>query len=212
MKRDRILPEEVLDGVKERFGTSPPSSPPTDLGNPPSPIIGETYSRSLDDAATLLLNILSPSIRSYVLELADITLHIPRWQLLLGALMSQYESGNLTAPSIDPSWREVEAIIGDSICDLETCKKTFTPKRFKQRYCSTQCGDIARGIEIKRRNKERDDLTKKEIEAAKEARMRRRSFLFGDGRLRLLRWEKDKKLHLFLILRESYLQIERLLN
>jgi len=171
MRKDRILPEEVLDGVKERFATSPPSSTPADLGNPPSPIIGETYSRSLDDAASLLLNILSPTIRSYVLELADITLHIPRWQLLLGALMSQYESGSLTAPSIDPSWREVEAIIGDSTCAL--CQTKFTPKRFGQKYCSQKCGDEARGAEIKARNKERDDFQRKEREAAKEAGMLR---------------------------------------
>jgi len=141
------------------------------MGNPPSPIIGETYSRSLDDAATLLLNILSPAIRSYVFELADITLKLPRWQLLLGALMSQYESGNLTAPSIDPSWREVEAVIGDSTCGH--CGVTFTPRRFGQKYCSQKCGDEARGIEIKARNKERDDFQRREREAAKEAGMLR---------------------------------------
>jgi hypothetical protein len=175
MRKDHILPEEVLDGIKERFGTSPPSSLPTPdgLGDPSTPIIGETYSRSLDDAATLLLNILSPAIRLYVFELSDVTLHIPRWQLLLGSLMCQYESGNLTAPSIDPAWREVEAVIGKSICGLDTCKKQFIPKRFGQKFCSQQCGDIARGMEIKQRNKERDDFNKKERESAKEAGMMR---------------------------------------
>ncbi len=63
--------------------------------------------------------------------------------------MSQYESGNLTAPSIDPSWRQVELLQKDSIC--EECKEKFIPKRLRQKYCENKtprCGDIVRGREL----------------------------------------------------------------
>ncbi len=148
-KREQVLSEEILSGIQAKF--TPQSPTPIDLGmeENKSREIGETYSGSLDDAATLLLGILQQSVRDYAIELADITLKIPRWQLILGSLMSQYESGNLTAPSIDPSWRQVELLQKDSIC--EECKESFVPKRLRQKYCENKtprCGDIVRKREF----------------------------------------------------------------
>ena len=154
MARAQLKTEELLTAIKEDHNLKPsPITPPSQMSD--SPIVGETYSRSLDDAATLLINLLSPSIRDYAIELADITLKIPRWQLLLGSVMAQYESGCLTAPSIDPSWRIAEAAMTDSICQLDTCKKHFTPKRYMQTYCSQECGDEARKRSIEDANRER---------------------------------------------------------
>lgn len=156
----QVLTDEILSKVKEeRLPSSSftPSTPPTN-GEPPTQVINETYSGSLDDAATLLLNILTPSIRSLAMELADITLKIPRWQLLLGSMLAQYEGGCLAAPSIDPSWRQIEVAIGRSFCRI--CKREFTPKRFGQLFCSTPCGDVARGtaIEEAKTKKREEDL------------------------------------------------------
>lgn len=167
-KKENILPSEVIESLGERLQESPPTNAPTpqsDLGPEPLRTINDTYSGSLDDAATLLLRQLVPSVRDYAFELAEITLKIPRWQLVLGAVLAQFESGTLQAPSIDPSWRQIEVAIGTSIC--KQCSKSFTPKRYGQTYCSPQCGNLARKAEIDRINKQKDEELKfrKKVEA-----------------------------------------------
>ena len=165
MARAQLKTEELLSSIKSDHNLTPsPITPLSQVGAPP--VVGETYSRSLDDAATLLINLLSPSIRDYAFELADVTLKIPRWQLMLGSMLSQYESGCLTAPSIDPSWRIAEAAMSDSICQLESCGKHFTPKRFGQRFCSQECGDADRRRTVGESNaqKRKIDLLRKREE------------------------------------------------
>lgn len=144
MKRAQLATEDLLKSIKEEHDLQPGYITPLSQVGGSSPVVGETYSRSLDDAATLLLNLLTPSIRDYAMELADVTLKLPRWQLLLGSMLAQYESGCLVSPSIDPSWRQAEAVMSDSICELAECRAHFIPKRFGQRFCSQTCGDISR--------------------------------------------------------------------
>ena len=168
-KGGTILPSEVIQGLEERLQESPSPStetPQRDLGPESINPINDTYSGSLDDAASLLLRQLVPSIRDYAFELADLILKIPRWQLLLGAVLSQFESGTLQAPSIDPSWKQIEVVVGNSPC-LQ-CKKIFIPKRFGQLYCSPECGNLARKVEIDRINKQKEEELKfrKRVEAA----------------------------------------------
>lgn len=170
-KGETILPSEVISELGERLQESPEMVDKTPQCGPgPEPInpINDTYSGSLDDAASLLLRQLTPSIRDYALELADIILKIPRWQLVLGSILCQYESGNLQAPSIDPAWRQIEVAVGTSTCRLEQCKKVFVPKRFGQLYCSPECGNLARKDEIDRINKGKAEELKfrKKVEAA----------------------------------------------
>ena len=155
MAKNRILSEEIIGNLGEKLHESPPINPPseTTLGAPPQSVIGETYNRSLDDAANTILNLLQPSLKDYAFELADVVLKIPRWQLLLGSMVAQYESGNLTAPSIDPSWRQVELLQKDSVCANPLCGKIFSPKRFGQKFCSNECGNAVRKIEIEERKK-----------------------------------------------------------
>jgi hypothetical protein len=100
-----------------------------------------TVKLGLNDAADILLSKLEPSIRNYAFEVADLVLKIPRWQLVLGTLMSQYQSGALVAPYIDPSWQSEQIIESAGVC--KRCKKTFTPKRIHQVYCSNECGSLA---------------------------------------------------------------------
>lgn len=172
-KKENILPSEVIESLGERLQESPPpstESPQRDLGPEPHQTINDTYSGSLDDAASLLLRQLVPSVRDYAFELADIILKIPRWQLVLGAVLCQYESGNLQAPSIDPSWRQMEVVSGTSICGSGTpygCKKIFIPKRFGEKFCSPTCGTLARKGDIDRINKMKAEELKirKKIEA-----------------------------------------------
>ena len=99
-----------------------------------------TIQLSPEAAADVLLSKLEPSIRNYAIELADLVLKIPRWQLVLGSLMSQYQSGSLVAPYIDPSWQVQQIVESSSKC--ERCGETFVPKRLKQRFCSNECGSL----------------------------------------------------------------------
>ena len=164
MKRVQLATEELLSNIKSEHHLEPGSIIPLSSPGDPTPIVGETYSRSLDDSATLVLNLLTPSIRDYAFELADITLKIPRWQLLLGSMLAQYEGGALTNPSIDPSWRQAESVMSDSICQLPSCQKHFIPKRYGQKYCGTACGDEARKadiIEMKRKKREAEIAERK---------------------------------------------------
>jgi hypothetical protein len=92
-------------------------------------------------AADILLSKLEPAIRTYAIEVADLVLKIPRWQLVLGTLMAQYQSGALVAPYIDPSW-QVEQIV-ESASKCERCGKDFVPHRLRQRFCSNECGSLS---------------------------------------------------------------------
>lgn len=170
-KGHQLESEDILGSVKEGLSKAP-TQPPTPLTNAEGApqLIEGSFHGSLEEAANLLLSIIPTSVRDYACELADITLKIPRWQLLLGSMMAQQESGNLAAPSIDPGWRQVELLIKESICQY--CKKSFPPKHSGQKYCSNQCGDKARGEAIKAQNKMRDEIRKREEQAEREAGLR----------------------------------------
>ena len=171
MKGHQLESEEILGTVKEGLSKSPTGNPTplTNAEGAPLSIEG-SFHGSLEEAANLLLSIIPTSIRDYACELADITLKIPRWQLLLGSMMAQQESGNLAAPSIDPGWRQVEMLLKQSICQY--CKKEFPPKHAGQKFCSNLCGDKARGEEITRQNKFKDEIRKREEQAEREAGLR----------------------------------------
>ena len=96
----------------------------------------------LERAANLLITQFTPSMRGFVEEVADIVLKIPRWQLLCGSVLAQYEGGSLPAPSIDPSWLH-ETIEHDKR-ECEECLTLFTPFKPFQKYCSNACGNVAR--------------------------------------------------------------------
>jgi hypothetical protein len=165
-QKETILPSEVIESLEERMqesSSSPSSQPQTASGPEPFNPINDSYSGSLDDAASLLLRQLVPSVRDYAFELADITLKIPRWQLVLGSVLSQYSSGNLQAPEIDPSWRQIEVVSGSSICGkgtLDGCKRPFTPQRYGEMFCSPDCGNKARKRQIDEINQKKADELK----------------------------------------------------
>lgn len=173
--------ENILGGIQETVGRikSAPDSGQgvivdASLAPPTQPSLEGSYVRSLDEAANLLLNILTPSVRDYAFELADHTLHIPRWQLLLGSLAAQHECGTLQAPSIDPSWRQVTITPKAAICAIPSCQKEFAPKRFGEKYCSPKCGNEARRLEI-------DQIKKRRAAEIKFQKDQQRAQLGGGG-------------------------------
>lgn len=165
------LTEEVLGKLGESFKSKSVEATPVEITGAAAapPIV--SFGGALEEAANLLLSLLVPPIRSYAFECADITLKIPRWQLLLGSLMAQYDSGCLVAPAIDPSWKQIEALIPSSIC--AHCKITFTPKKVGQVYCTQTCGDEVRLIEKAERQKKEREETEKRKAAAEQRRWER---------------------------------------
>lgn len=171
MQRRQPATEEILGGVKETHSIAEPPSPSPRQPSTEEGVINQTFHNALEEAATLLLSVLQKPLKDYINELAETTLKIPKWQLLMGSVVTQYESGNLPAPSLDPSWRSVEAILGESVCP--ECGEIFAPKRFGQKFCSNKCGTAQRQREIEAEKKKREDVRRREREAAREAGMLR---------------------------------------
>jgi predicted nucleic acid-binding Zn ribbon protein len=147
-----------LSGVKIPKGARGGDAPVDQTeGESSRPLVEERMTSALEDAATLILSQLTPSIREYAMEIADIVLKVPRWQLVLGCVLAQQESGTLANPSIDPGWRQVEISLGTGTC--KECGQPFPPKRMGQRFCSNKCGSAAqkKQIEIDREKKKRED-------------------------------------------------------
>jgi hypothetical protein len=156
-RREDVTSESTEDILKQLGGELPKTelSPlPGVSVEPPAPI----RAGYLEEAANMILNQLTPSIRNYAFEVADLVIKVPRWQLLLGCLLAQHESGSMVAPVIDPAWRQMEIVEARATC--EECKVEFLPKKFGQRYCSNQCGNLAsarRIADIKAAQKKMDE-------------------------------------------------------
>ena len=148
-RRNESDPEESVEEILGKLGGILPKTEGTPLtGVTVEPPVQQRVGY-LEEAANMILNQLTPSIRNYAFEVADLVLKVPRWQLLLGSLLAQHESGSMVSPSIDPSWRELERVEARATC--EECKKEFLPKKFGQRYCSNDCGNVASGRRIAER-------------------------------------------------------------
>jgi hypothetical protein len=176
------LPEEVMGDLTGTFmpGVNLPRQtlgagvPPDQTeGSPTPPIVEERISSALDDAANLILSQLTPSIREYATELADIVLKVPRWQLVLGAVLAQYESGSLPNIALDPGWRQIEITVGDSTC--QECQQKFTPKRMGQKFCSNKCGSLSQRRVIDEMKKKNAALNSERRVAYEKPPARRRA-------------------------------------
>lgn len=101
----------------------------------------EILDTRLEAAANLLLSQFTPAVSTFCQEVADVVLKIPRWQLVCGSLLAQFEGGSLPAPSIDPAWIHESTATGTRVC--EYCEKDFVPFKAFQRYCTNGCGTKA---------------------------------------------------------------------
>ena len=113
-----------------------------------SPAVVEPAPFYLDDAARLILAKFTPHIQSFVEELGAVHLRIPVWAVMAGAVMAAYEQGTLAAPVFDPSWRESLASVtgadpSNAEYTCEYCHIQYPPRRYRQRFCSNECGQAA---------------------------------------------------------------------
>lgn len=102
---------------------------------------------SLEDCAARVLAQLPKHIAEHVREVAYIYNRQPLWSLVAGHCLKAYENGDVQAPMLDPSWpRQFPTLGVDPSKQLYTCaicSVGFTPKRYKQQYCSQECGAVA---------------------------------------------------------------------
>ena len=100
------------------------------------------FTAELEAATNLLMGQIMPELREFFNEVADVVLHVPRWQLMVGSVLAQHMNGSLPSPFIDPSWSNGVTLVFKKITCAE-CGEVFDPKRLGQTYCSNACGVIA---------------------------------------------------------------------
>jgi len=65
--------------------------------------------------------------------------HVSLWQAIWAQFRRAHENGMSFALILDPGWKSGDIYsLSPIIC--EECNKTFTPKRFGERFCSNKCG------------------------------------------------------------------------
>ena len=103
----------------------------------------------LEACAAEILAMLPKHIAEYVREIAYVHNRQPLWSIVAGHLLKAYENGDIQAPLLDPSWpRRFTDLPADPstqtyTCAWPECAKEFVPKRYKQRFCSNECGTAA---------------------------------------------------------------------
>ncbi len=65
--------------------------------------------------------------------------HVSLWQTIWAQFRRAHENGMSFSLLLDPGWQSGDIYsLSPEIC--EECGKTFTPERFKSRFCSNKCG------------------------------------------------------------------------
>lgn len=102
---------------------------------------------TLDQCAEAVVAQLDGPLAEYVREIAMIHQRIPLWALVAGCLNAAYEHGTLSTPILSPSWPRSFVGVGLDLAtltyDCRWCHQAFTPQRYKQGYCSQDCGTLA---------------------------------------------------------------------
>jgi hypothetical protein len=105
---------------------------------------------ALEAAATLLVDSLPNETMKSVLKETAANNFVPLWIYIAGLLQRAYDTGEHTAPVLDPIWlRSNPAIIGNSgegTCPI--CKETFQRRWPGQETCSVICGNTANAARV----------------------------------------------------------------
>ena len=106
---------------------------------------------TLEQAAELLISKLSPALQNVCYETAYLQQRITLWAFIAGHLLRAYENGVIWHPVLDPSWSSEFGMRGvrppvETPC--EQCGVFYTPRRWKQRFCSSPCGIAAGTVPV----------------------------------------------------------------
>ena len=137
----------------------PPVEPPAVLLDPvvmpavsaaaPEPAVPveplpDTKDQELEKAAALVLSMLPGPIAEQIKEMSYVFNRFPLWVTVAGLVLRCYENGEHQSPILEPSWPRVfnnlpmDPLKQEYAC--EQCQQTFMPRRYRQRFCSNDCG------------------------------------------------------------------------
>ena len=106
----------------------------------------------VEACAAAVLAMLPKHIADHIREVAYVYNRQPLWSLVAGHCYKSYENGDVQAPLMDPSWPRLFPNVGvdpsKQVATCEQCQGSFTPKRYKERYCSQACGAIAAKLQF----------------------------------------------------------------
>ena len=96
----------------------------------------------LEAAAARVLDAMPTQGPRDVLRETATAQHIPLWMLVCGLLQRCYDSGEYTAPVLDPLWLHDNPVTmgGYAEATCATCLETFRPRWPGQEYCCGLCG------------------------------------------------------------------------
>ncbi len=100
----------------------------------------------MEKAANLVLDSLPGYLAETIREMAYVHNRQPLWAFVAGHLVRAYENGELSAPIMDPSWPRLFTDVPDPLkatYQCEHCRAAFVPRRWRQKYCSNECGTAA---------------------------------------------------------------------
>lgn len=145
----RSNPLDILSPVEEQ-PEEVKTAPDTTIEEAPIPV--KERGRPIDlleASANIILSQFPSSVRDFIIEVADIVLKIPRWELLAGSVLAQYAQGTLSSPDLDPSWRDPILVENVGIC--KQCAGEFIPTRRGQMFCTNECGGKWRKGELEKK-------------------------------------------------------------
>ena len=97
---------------------------------------------AMEAAANLLVDAMPTQGPRDVLRETARSQHIPLWMLVCGLLQRTYDSGEYSAPVLDPIWLHANPVKmgGYAEATCKSCAETFRPRWPGQEYCCDLCG------------------------------------------------------------------------
>jgi hypothetical protein len=141
--------DATLDALKSyltRGTVEPaPSEPTPPAAAATAPTLPDPAAHAALDAMTLtLLAQLDEAQRTFLQELAYIHNRLPVWALVVGAVQRCFEDATIASPVLPPMVRRLcegyRPPQEQGLYTCEHCHHAFIPKRWRQRFCSNDCG------------------------------------------------------------------------
>jgi len=100
---------------------------------------------ALESAANALVDAMPTQGTRDVLREAANAQHVPLWMLVCGLLQRCYDTGEYSAPVLDPLWLHANPVTMGGYSDVTcgSCQQTFRPRWPGQEYCGVECGVVA---------------------------------------------------------------------
>ena len=106
---------------------------------PPASSYKSLAHAQLNEACEVLFQAMQPFVVTGVRSTAAL-LGCEVWQLVGGLVVHLHQSGGLTTPVIDPSWRSDNPVVEEERT-CEYCDSNFVPNFRGERFCCNGCGE-----------------------------------------------------------------------